>query len=262
MALGGDAGTTLDEVVFHLLEQIDASVSVLGVDVAGQVEVLHLEGGLVAGPAALLLREVLGRVADDQRSVLRAEEARIVRGWAELPERGDADEVRQGVFGIADLLGDEGAKRRILDRAGRQVAGAHQEGSAAMVAFLGRHRADDRHLVAELGDLGQVFANLQAGSGGLDLLERPAVGVADLEVPQVDGAGPTVHPQQDHGLLALRMLGGIGGEGVHPAGNRAGGHAGGGQFEPLTAGQAGCIAAASHRRDLLGGAALLLPLAA
>src|SRR5947209_19156915 len=65
VALGGDAGTTLDEVILHLLEQIDASIGVLGVNVAGQVEILYLEGGLVAGPSALLLREVLGRVADD-----------------------------------------------------------------------------------------------------------------------------------------------------------------------------------------------------
>ena len=62
----------------------------------------------------------------------------------------------------------------------------------------------------------------------LDLAIRPAIGVAGLEVEQVDGRRPAAHPEQDARTLALRVLDGIGGEGGKPAGRgraKAGGDA-------------------------------------
>ena len=80
----GRAGALGEEVVLHLVEQVDAGVGAVGVDAGGQVEVLHLQGVLVV--AALLAGdgdEALLALADDQRGVLRAEEAGAVGRGAE-----------------------------------------------------------------------------------------------------------------------------------------------------------------------------------
>src|SRR5262249_10884959 len=81
----------------------------------------------------------------------------------------------------------------------------------------------------------QVLADLDAGDAGGDLLELTAVGVAGLEVPQVDGAGSAVHPQQDARPLALRVAGHRGSEPLQPARRRVGRDAGRRQAEQVTA---------------------------
>ena len=170
-------------------------------------------------------------LADDQRSVLRPEEAGTVGRRAEEAVRRDADEVRQLGAGLLQFLGDERAERRILDRAAGQVAGAHLVGGPAVVGFLGAHRADEGHVVHVPGDLRQVLADLDAGDGGGDLLEGAAVVVAGLEVEGVHLAGAAVHPQQDARAFALRVVrGGLVGQGLEPAGQGIADDAGRGQI--------------------------------
>ena len=231
VAVRAQAGAAGHEVALQRLQQADAGFVLFAADARRQVEVLHGQRrlGRVGDGQAV--------VADDERGVLRAEEAGAERLWAEEALRSDADEVRQVVLVAAQLLGDERAQRRVLDRPLRQVAGAHQEGGPAVVAFLGGHRADDRHAIAELGDLRQVLADLHAGDVGGDFLELAAVGVAGLEVKGVHLRGAAAHPQQDAGALALRVLGGVLGQHFEPAGHREADDAGRGQSKPVAAGQ-------------------------
>ena len=53
--------------------------------------------------------------------------------------------------------------------------GVHQHGAALVAAFVGDQRADDRQVLALVGDGRQDFADLDAGGGRLDRLESPPV---------------------------------------------------------------------------------------
>src|SRR5262249_48569431 len=96
--------------------------------------------------------------------------------------------------GGLQLLGDERAEDGILDRPAGRPSGAHQVGGAAVVRFLRLHGADDRELVAMLGELRQVLAEAHARRVRGDFLERSTVGVSGFEVERVHLAGPAVHP--------------------------------------------------------------------
>ena len=87
--------------------------------------------------------------------------------------------------------------------AGRHVAGAHVVGGPAVVGFLGAHGADDGHLVAELGDLRQMFADLDAGGRGLNLLEGPPLAWPGLRSKVSIWLGPPFIHRRMHGVLAL-----------------------------------------------------------
>src|SRR5262249_20870146 len=102
------------------------------------------------------------------------------------------------------------------------------------------HRAEHDHAIAVPGDLGEVFADLQAGGLGGDFLERAAVDVAGLEVERVHLRGAAVHPQQDHLLLAVDVGGGGVGEPAEPARDAGAQNAGGGQFQQVTTRQDRC----------------------
>src|SRR2546430_2275898 len=81
---------------------------------SGRVEVLHLEGGVVVLLAVGVV-EVIDVLADDQRSVLRAEETGAVGRGVEEAERRDADEAGQFGVGPFELLGEERSQGRVLD---------------------------------------------------------------------------------------------------------------------------------------------------
>jgi hypothetical protein len=204
------------EVVVHPPQQFHAGVGVVLPNLFRPVQVLHLEGAVHVDVLTLHLEHP---VADDERGVVRAEEAGAERVRVEEPLRGDADEVGQLALRVADLLRHQPAQAGELDAAERQVARPHLVGGAGVVALLGGHAAEDRQLVAELRHLRQVFADLQAGGGRLDLLVRPAVVVPRLQVPHVNGGRPAVHPQQDARPLPLRVVVGGAGEGAEPAGH-------------------------------------------
>jgi hypothetical protein len=157
-------------------------------------------------------------IADNQRGVLRTEEAGGVGGRAEKLVRRNADEVRQFGAGLLQFLGKERAERRVLDRAARDAAGAHLVSGPAVIGLLGGHRANQRHLVHVLGKLGQMFADFDAGHVRVDFLVRTAIFVAGLEVERIHLTGAAVHPEQDAGALAFLVFGGFVGKSAEPAG--------------------------------------------
>ncbi len=71
-------------------------------------------------------------------------------------------------------------------------------------------RADERDLVHDLGDLGQLLADLDAAALGGDRLVRPAdaLGRVRLHVEHVDVARPAALEEEDDGFRADRRRGG------------------------------------------------------
>ena len=163
-------------------------------------------------------------VADDQRGVLRAEEPGAEGGRAEEPLRGDADEVRQVGRRVAELLGRRASRASGTGSApcGR-LAGPQQVRGPAVVALLRGHRRGRRRGWSPcLASFGRCSPILQAGGGGGDLLERPAVGVAGLQVAQCRSwLGPPFIHSRMHDRFRLRVVVGGGlGEPAEPAGRR------------------------------------------
>ena len=103
------------------------------------------------------------------------------------------------------------APTRVHDRRVGGVAGVHQVVAAIVVPFLGIKRADDVQMMHLLGDLGQVLADLHARGRGVDRLERAAVLLAvGLQVPDVEVAGASAHPEHDAAPVGLAELLGVG----------------------------------------------------
>ncbi len=161
--------------------------------------------GFVAAEAARRL-DVLRRLAGvlhGERGVHHAEEARPDA----LGGAADADEAGQRQVLGGQQRGGHGADGRVLhDRAGLP-AGVHQGRAALVAAFVGHQRADDRQVLELAGDGRQDFADLDAGSGGLDGLELAAGLLAGLEIPQVHVAGSAAHPQDDEAFVVFLELG-------------------------------------------------------
>ena len=61
-----------------------------------------------------------------------------------------------------------------------------------------------------LGHQRHVFADRDSIGAGRDLLERSASRCARLEIPDIDRAGATPHPEQNRGLVPLSHVSGIG----------------------------------------------------
>ena len=114
------------------------------IDAAGQVEVLHLERLLVVlvpvgwknGPPS---PTISGAYCGPRKPGPYA--AGLKRRYGAMLTK-----LGSGASLGAEFLGHQRAERRILDRSVRQIAGAHQEGGPAVIAFLGGHRADDGHV--------------------------------------------------------------------------------------------------------------------
>ncbi len=102
-----------------------------------------------------------------------------------------------------------------------------------VVAFARAHRADDGHVMHVASKPRQVLADADAGDGGLNVLERPAIGVAGFQIERVHLTGAAVHPQQDDGLATLGIAGGLLSEGFEPAGHRTADGTGGRQLEHI-----------------------------
>src|SRR5208337_2856627 len=105
-----------------------------GIDSRGQVDVLDFQRVLVV--VLLLVRQGnqgLLTLADDERRILRAEEARAVSRRAEEAVRRDADEVGQLSAFLLEFLGEQRAERRVMHRAAWEVPGAHLVGRPAVV---------------------------------------------------------------------------------------------------------------------------------
>ena len=95
------------------------------------------------------------------------------------------------------------------DSSGGRVAGVQQVSRPAMIAFLARHRANERQLLGHACGvfpvLGDVNAGRRCGNGASSPLRfRPGLGIECLEL-----ARSACHPHQDAGLLLLLQLIGV-----------------------------------------------------
>src|SRR5204863_2302972 len=95
------------------------------------------------------------------------------------------------------------------------------------------HRTDDRQIFHLRRQLREVFADANPRDGGVDLLDRAAIGVARFQIERVILRGPAAHPEQDTGALALGIRRGIGSQRPQPT--RAGAADNSGETEPVTA---------------------------
>src|SRR5262249_36101318 len=94
MALPRQAGPAGVEVLVDLVEQALALRGPVLLDAAREVEILDLELGRDVLLLARALDDHRPALADEQRSVPRAEEPGVIGARADEAERGDADEVR------------------------------------------------------------------------------------------------------------------------------------------------------------------------
>ena len=232
MALGGDAGMLREELLLHLLEHLKTCIGAAIVDIARQIEILHAQR--LGDVAAALLRTEAHVLTDDQRSVTRPQEAWRERGGIQSSKWRDADEARQLRVGTLQFLGHERTQRRILNRTAGHATGAQVVGGASVIGLFRAHRADEHHLFHVRGELGQVFADFDAGDRGGDFLVRPAIGLSGFQVEGVHLAGTAGHPQEDARTLAFGAFRRGGGEVFQPAGHRVSTDARGRQFQPFT----------------------------
>ena len=109
---------------------------------------------------------------------------------------------RLELAGRADLVGRVAGQhlvdgRRVVEQADRRIA----------------HRADQRHLVVDLGELRQQLGELDAGQLGVDRLEDAADVVRNvvLGVPQVEVAGAALEVEEDDALGLAEAGAAVGG---------------------------------------------------
>src|SRR5262249_40962327 len=96
MALRRDAWMPGDELTLHFLKQPNPCINVLARDIARGRQVLHPQI-LLIGVGLIGIEAAIPLVADQERRILRPEEARTVSRLIELAERSNADEVRQRI---------------------------------------------------------------------------------------------------------------------------------------------------------------------
>ncbi len=141
-------------------------------------------------------------VGHDKRRPRHAQKAR--------PDAGPADGDKRRQFQFRNLIGQFMRHHRaitgMLDVRIGHVARVHVVAAAAVVRLAGAHRADHRQLIHLLGQERQVLGNLQAIDAGRNGLELSAGRRAGLQIPNVDGAGPAPHPQQNAALVLLLQI--------------------------------------------------------
>ena len=185
------------EVVFQILEHAEAIVELIVLD--ERVEIL----------------DATARIVDDEGLMASAEEAGPVTAI------GDRDVIRQRTFLPADLHASDGADRGINESTlAFAITSVEVVTSPTVRAFRGAHAADDGCVVGQLGELREVFANLDAGNGRADLAERSALIGARTKIEGVLMARAAFHPQEDAGLCPLPGLGSSAGQNRQPVGER------------------------------------------
>src|SRR5262249_28014345 len=152
-----------------------------------------IELGLVDAGAEVL--DTAGSIVDDQWLMASAEEASAIAAVA------DRDEIRHGVGFAAELLGDDGAEGGILDASlSFAIASVHVVGGTGVGPFRRAHAADDRRVIREPSELREMFADLDAVGGRLNLAERAALLGARPKVKRVLVARSAGHPEEDAAL--------------------------------------------------------------
>ena len=112
---------------------------------------------------------------------------------------------------LAELHRADRAPARVDDGRVRGIAGMHHVVAAIVVAFLGIERADDVQVVHLPGHLGQMLRDFHTRSRGVDRPEGPAVLLAVwFQVPDVEVAGASPHPEHDAASVGLSELCGRG----------------------------------------------------
>ena len=143
----------------------------------------------------------VGIVADDKRSVLRAEEVRAAGAGHAGKGEVAGEAVRRLALVPSDRAhaGMEADKRAAADRDPRRGAGHHVMVAGAVVALVVAHRTDDGELVSDLRQLGHVLGELDPRHARrdrrkltTDLGRGIGLGVEGLEVRRA-----AIHPDQN-----------------------------------------------------------------
>ena len=132
------------EVLVHGGEESATAVKASGVDVLRRGEVADGEIGI-------------RRIAAEGEGAVGA--AHVTAALLRGDDRRDGD-VRRQIVPAALLVGDDGAKAGKLDRGAGAVAGEHVVRAAFMRRLAMRDGADERHLVEDLGDAGELLADI------------------------------------------------------------------------------------------------------
>ena len=110
----------------------------------------------------------------------------------------------------AEQLGDDGAEVRIAFGGVLAAAGVHDVGALAVIVLRGVDAADEGEAVHLLGGVRQQFADVDAGHGGRDGLERPAGVGAGLGVPGFELADAAREEDDEDALVLPANLVGVG----------------------------------------------------
>ncbi|MFO0636362.1 MAG: hypothetical protein U0168_26325 [Nannocystaceae bacterium] len=204
MGVDQSAGAALGELLLQRREHVGARSGAVGVDARRRLQVADGSRG----------------IADRQRRVSRAQQARARH------RRADRDRADQRCVRVQRA--DQRAQARMRDATLRRVAGVHEVARAVVVAFLRRHRAQQREAIGASGQLRQRGGEAQARHARVDRLRGPAGAAPGLGIEGLELTRAAVQIQQHAGACG-RDRGGDGRRCVGAAaerGERGGSHTG------------------------------------
>ena len=102
------------------------------------------------------------------------------------------------------LLGNEGAKGRVGDRAGHPVAGVHEVAAAGVISLRRGQAPNEAGVFCLLGELGVMLRDLEAARR-VDPLGLAAVSMVGFRIPGIELAGAAAEPDKD-AILGLALL--------------------------------------------------------
>ena len=148
-----------------------------------------------------------------------------------------------------ELIREDRADRRMLDRRIRPVAGFHKVGAPLVVALFADERPDQRNAIHPLSHQGKPRGNLQVGHAGRNRLGRSTDQAARMRIPRLKLARPAGHPERDQRSGPFRSPRGCGscGEGWKTEGDRARGRARGCEAAKQAPARAGDARASAGR---------------
>ena len=219
------------KIRLQTVQQFKPRLKLLDGDTRGQIQVfdgqlfrrrLHGTNRTTSGPHG-------------QRSILRPQESRTKRRGTEEPLRSNAHEVRHLGIVTAQLFAQRRTQRGILHGSLRQVTRSEQVGRPPVVPLFGAHRPHQAEVLQLLSQLGQMFADLDPGDGGVDRLELAAILVAGLQIERIELTRSARHPQQNDRTTPVGTLFQVVRQQRKPAGGRCAEEPQAGVFEPISA---------------------------
>ena len=141
----------------------------------------------------------------------------------------DGDKRRHVVIRQADKLGRNAADGRMLQTGHAAEAGVQIIFRVVMIVDLRGHRAQERHILHALRQLGKLVGHMNARHGGWDAHEL----AARFGIKGVLLARAAVHPQEDAFFAARPLRRGVG-HGLKPRHRHTREQAGRGELEEVT----------------------------